>query len=67
MDGIRIPRDVVLAMLGGRWPDSGESNEGWPSGFSWFSVDHFRVESGRLVPYDGSDPLPGPDFELRMI
>lgn len=65
LDG-HIPRDLVLLMLGGEWPDSGMSDN-WPSGFAWDRVDHFRCEDGLLVPYDGSDPLPGPDFKLTIV
>lgn len=61
-----IPREVVLALLGGVWPDSGES-KCWSSGFVWDAVDHFRVESGLLVPYAGGLPAPGPDLKLCVV
>lgn len=61
-----ISTEKMLKLLGGKWPDSGES-EYWPSGFSFDCVDHFRVEDGELVPYDGHNPAPGPSFKLNMI
>jgi len=54
-----VPTRLVKAMLGGEWPEA--------RGFCFDAVDHFRCEDGRLVPYDGFDPAPGPDFELVMI
>ena len=66
LHGIVIPRSTVLAMLGGQWPDSGESSE-WPSGFAWDAVDHFEVEDGVLVPYVGGHPAPGPDLRLIVV
>jgi len=66
LHGFVIPRSTVLAMLGGRWPDSGESSE-WPSGFAWDAVDHFEVEDGVLVPYAGGLPAPGPDLRLIVV
>ena len=66
LDAVVIQRGAVLAMLGGEWPDSGESKH-WPSGFCWDRVDHFEVEDGLLVPFSGGEPAPGPDFKLRMI
>lgn len=66
MTEIIIEPDVVLAMLGGKWPDSGKS-KCWPSGFSWEEVGEFRVEDGLLVPYSGGLPAPGPDFRLTMV
>ena len=63
---VRIERDLVLAMLGGVWPDSGQSAD-WPSGFCWHTVDHFEVEAGVLVPYRGGMPAPGPDLKLVII
>lgn len=62
----KINTKEVLRLLGGKWPDSGDS-EHWPSGFSYDSVDHFRIEDGELVPYDGGSPAPGPSFKLEII
>lgn len=66
VDRLVIPRDTVLAMLGGVWPDSGLS-EYWPNGFAWDAVDHFEIEGDVLVPFAGGFPAPGPDFRLQMI
>lgn len=61
-----ISKKTVLALLGGEWPDSGES-EHWPSGFAWSEVQCFKVEDGFIVPYAGGTPAPGPDFKLVMV
>jgi hypothetical protein len=61
-----ISNELMLEMLGGEWPDSGDS-EHWPSGFAFDQVDHWEIEYGRLVPYLGNQPAPGPDFRLVMI
>ena len=61
-----ISKSLMLQMLGGEWPDSGESAY-WPSGFDFDRADHWRIEDGILVPYLGDEPLPGPDFRLVMI
>jgi hypothetical protein len=62
-----ISNELMLEMLGGQWPDSGESTEGWPRGFAFDEVDHWECEDGRLVPYVGDEPAPGPDFKVVMI
>lgn len=63
---IALSRDLVLALLGDTWPDSGKSAY-WPSGFGWDGVDEFVLEDGQLVPYAGGFPAPGPDFKLEIV
>ena len=61
---VRIPRELVKAMLGGKWPKEVTGYEG----FCFESVDVYHIEDGRLVPYDGlGGIIPGPDFELVPI
>ena len=65
---ITFSKAQVLALLGGTWPCSSTSKEGWPPGFSWEAVCYFKPENGRLVPYDSCDwPCPGPDFKLEIV
>jgi len=61
-----IPTALVKEMLGGKWPDSGDSKH-WPSGFSFDDVPYFKVEDGYLVPWNLGEPLPGPDFKLVIV
>ena len=64
---MELSKQQMLELLGGKWPNSGDSNEGWPVGFFFEEVGQWRVEDGRIVPYLGDEPLPGPDFQLVMI
>lgn len=59
---IRIHPDFVRAMLGGEWP-----LEERTGGFCFDAVDHYRIRHHDLVPYDGFDEAPGPDFKLIMV
>lgn len=61
-----LTKKQVKQMLGGEWPDSGDS-EDWPSGFCYDAVDYFKIEDGYLVPYTGGTPAPGPDFKLVIV
>ena len=63
---IAVSKEKVLELLGGEWPDSGDSAS-WPSGFSWEFVSHFVVEEGELVPYAGGLPAPGPNLRLSVM
>lgn len=57
-----LPSFVKL-MLGGAWPEDVLGYEG----FYFDSVDHYRVEDGCFVPYDGDSPVPGPDSKLNPV
>ena len=62
-----IPTAAVKILLGGQWPSEEESG-----GFNFDAVNHYRIEHDEeqgaiLVPYDGFNPAPGPDFKLVMI
>lgn len=59
---IRIHPSLVRAMLGGKWPSEERTR-----GFCFDAVDHYRIEKGDLVPYDGFNEAPGPDFKLIMV
>ncbi|MCX6763991.1 MAG: hypothetical protein NTZ97_04690 [Candidatus Moranbacteria bacterium] len=51
---------LLKALLGGQWPDF--------DGFNFNEVHNYRLENGRLVPYDFvGDIVPGPDFKVSMI
>lgn len=63
---IAVSKEKVLELLGGAWPDSGDS-ESWPSGFAWECVSHFVMEEGELVPYAGGLPAPGPNLRLSVV
>lgn len=55
--------DTIRRILGGTWPDV----PGY-YGFSYEAVDHYKLEDGLLIPYDGfGTPCPGPSFKLTPI
>ena len=59
---LRIHPSLVKAMLGGEWP-----LEERTGGCCFDAVDHYRIRHHDLVPYDGFDEAPGPDFKLIMV
>lgn len=55
---MRVSKELALEMFGGEWPEA--------DGFYWGNVSHFDLEEGFLVPYDGQDVAPGPDFQVIL-
>ncbi len=55
---MKLSNETVLELLGGKWPQY--------NGFSFQSVDHWELVGDELVPYDGSDPAPGPNLKLKI-
>ena len=54
----RMPPEIMRALLGGEFPDTG---------FGWESVLYFKLEDGVWEPYDGFDEiLPGAGFRISV-
>jgi|GEM_PF-3841327 len=56
-DSKEIPKWLVLKLFGGEFPI--DSN-----GFSFDACSHWEIENGKLIPYSGGSPAPGPNFRL---
>jgi len=65
LDGCWVDKEMVLALLGGIWPEA--------EGFDWQQVDHFQILFAGLKPtpgtiqgFDGSGEPIGPTIEYQI-
>lgn len=63
-----VDRDVAIRIIINKFVSRSNSNEATPTFMSWTLVNHYLPtgNSGRLVVFDSSTPLPGNRFILKQ-